>query len=472
MAFALLVALLVAGLSLSSAHAAPIDNVAAQGAGAAIDAATINSTVKRDIARLGAPSASVAVVADGRIVYAGAAGEASLDPARAATPTARYGVGSISKEFLAAGILLLQQDGKLSLDDRAGKYIADLGPASDVTIRQLLSHTSGVRDYWPQDYVFTQMLSPITADRIVSQWARQPLDFAPGERWQYSNTGYVSAGMILEKVSGQPVFSFLKDRIFQPLKMTSVVNFDEGGLGSSDAAGYTRYALGPWHPAPSAGKGWAFAAGELAMTAEDLARWDLSIINRTLLKPESYRELETEILLNNGAGTGYALGLDVSLSNERRVLAHGGEVSGFLSQNTIFPDQRAAVVVLTNTDASTAVGTIADDLKDLVLGSVSPVDRERANQMRDIFDHLRNGQIDRALLSANANAYFTDAAVREIAASLAPLGAVKTFKLVNSGTRGGMDFHVYDVALEKGRLELVTRALPNGKLEQFMAMPK
>lgn len=464
--------LLVMGLLLASADAAPMDGVAVRSAGPVIDTTAIASTAKREIARLGAPSASVAVVADGRIVYVGAAGEAALDPARAATPSARYGIGSISKEFLAASLLLLQQDGKLKLDDRAGKYIANLGPASEVTIRQLLSHTAGIRDYWPQDYVFAQMRSPTTPDRIISQWARQPLDFAPGERWQYSNTGYVLAGMILEKVSGQSVFSFLKDRIFQPLKMTSVVNFDQGDLGPSDAVGYTRYALGPWHRAPSQGKGWVFAAGELAMTAGDLARWDLSIINRTLLKPESYRQLETEVLLGDGVGSGYALGLGVSLSNERRVLSHGGEVSGFISQNVIFPDQRAAVVVLTNADSTTAAGTIAGDLKDQVLNSVSPLDRARAKQMRNIFDGLRNGRIDRSLLSDDANAYFTDAAVREIAASLAPLGAVKTFKLTNSGTRGGMDFHDYDIALGKGELVLVTRALSNGKLEQFILMPK
>jgi len=427
---------------------------------------------RAELKRLGVPSASVAIVLDDQIAYAQAFGKARLSPERAATSTDRYQIGSISKQFLAASTLMLQEEGKLSVDDKVGKYLPGLDSASNVTLRQLLSHTAGIRDFWPQDYVFTRMRSPVSHAEILELWARQPLDFAPGERWQYSNTGYTVAGVIFEKVSGEPLFAFLQRRVFGPLRMSSVANADEGATDPSDAMGYTRAALGPLRPAPLVGKGWLFAAGELAMTAEDLARWDLSIIDQSLMKPASYRELEREVLLENGAGTRYALGVDVRLWSERRVIGHGGETSGFLSYNAVYPDQRAAIVVLTNSDAADAASAIGEKLRDLVFESVSPIDTERRLEARRIFDGLRQGKLDRTLLSDNANEYFTPETVQDITRSIAPLGPVKSFELMRTGTRGGMDVRIYEIKLAKRELELVTRSLPDGKVEQYLIAAK
>ncbi len=304
---------------------------------APLDQQRVAQLAQTELKQLGVPSASIAIILDDRIAYAQAFGNARLSPERPANGASRYQIGSISKEFLSTALLMLQEDGKLSLDDQVGKYLPQLAMARNVTLRQLLSHTAGLRDYWPQDYPFKRMLSPVSHQQILQQWARQPLDFAPGERWQYSNTGLVVAGVIFEKVAGESLFAFLQRRVFGPLHMTSVVNADEGTVDSSDAVGYTRAALGPSRPAPHVGTGWMFAAGELAMTAEDLARWDLSIIDQRLMKTTSYRELETEVRLNNGVGARYGLGLFVEQSSERRMLWHDGETSGFISFNTIYP---------------------------------------------------------------------------------------------------------------------------------------
>src|SRR5439155_4701805 len=129
-------------------------------------------------------------------------------------------------------------------------------------------------------------------------------------------------------------------------------------LPADDPSRYLRYALGPLRPAPKEGKGWLFAAGELAMTAQDLAKWDISLMNESLLQPASYRELERETLLAGGTGAHYGLGVSVNTVDGRRVISHGGEVSGFTAQNAVFPDQRAAVVVLTNLDAHSALDQI------------------------------------------------------------------------------------------------------------------
>ncbi|MDQ3907396.1 MAG: beta-lactamase family protein, partial [Acidobacteriota bacterium] len=219
----------------------------------------IDKIATQTLSRTGVPSASVAVVKDGRIVYEQAYGDARLDPRVPATTKMRYSVGSISKQFTATAILMLAEEGKLSLDDPVGKFLPNLTRANEVTIRQLLSHTSGYQDYWPQDYVPPFMLQPITAEKILDLWARKPLDFEPGTKWQYSNTNYVIAGLIAEKASGTPLLEFLQRRVFAPLKMESVVNIDQTKLGETDPTGYMRYALGPLRPAPKEGKGWLFA---------------------------------------------------------------------------------------------------------------------------------------------------------------------------------------------------------------------
>src|SRR5580658_6922546 len=289
------------------------------------------------------PSASIAIVKDGRLAYLQAYGDARLDPRKAARPEMRYSIGSISKQFTAAAILLLQERGKLSLDDKVAKFVPDLTRANEVTIRQLLSHTSGYQDYWPQDYVMPLMMQPVTANKILGLWARKPLDFDPGTKWQYSNTNYVIAGVIVEKASGMPFFQFVREQVLAPAGIRNAADSDQQKLGTDDPEGYIRYGLGPLRPAPAEGKGWMFAAGELAMPAEDLAKWDISVIDQTVLKPASYREMETEVVLKNGLGTNYGLGVDVDSQGGHRALSHGGEVSGFTAQNVVFPDERVAV---------------------------------------------------------------------------------------------------------------------------------
>ena len=182
----------------------------------------------------GVPSASLAVVKDGKIAYLQAYGDARLDPRTPAQPQMRYSIGSISKQFTAAAILMLAEEGKLSLDDPVSKYVPGLTRGNEVTIRELLSHTSGYQDFWPQDYVPPLMLQPITADGIMDRWARKPLDFDPGTKWQYSNTNYVIAGVIVEKVSGMPLLQLLSQRIFSPLGMKSVADTNENKLPPTD----------------------------------------------------------------------------------------------------------------------------------------------------------------------------------------------------------------------------------------------
>jgi len=433
--------------------------------------AKIDKIAADSLAASGVPSASVAVVKEGQIAYLKAYGTARLETNTPAAPTMRYSIGSISKQFTAAAILLLQEQGKLSLDDKVGKYVPELTRANEVTIRQLLSHTSGYQDYWPQDYVMPMMLKPVTSQRILDGWAKIPLDFEPGTKWQYSNTNYVIAGVIVEKVSGVPLMQFLQKNVFTPLGMSSVANTDQAKLGDTDPTGYLRYGLGPLRPAPKEGPGWLFAAGELAMPAQDLAKWDISIMDQKLLKPASYAQFGTDTLLKNGLSTRYGLGVSVARQDGHRALSHGGEVSGFTSQNIVFPDERDAIVVLTNQDAASAAEDIADHVAALLFDTTDPSTPAKLEQAKKIFDGLQHGTIDRSLFTDNANAYFSDQALKDFASSLGPLGAPKSFVQVQQGLRGGMTLRVYIVNFGDKAVRAWTYEMPDGKLEQYQIAP-
>jgi CubicO group peptidase (beta-lactamase class C family) len=419
------------------------------------------------LARTGVPSASIAIVKDGQIAYVKAYGDARLEPKMPATPQMRYSIGSISKQFTAAAILILQEQGKLSLDDKVGKYVPDLTRGNEVTIRQLLSHTSGYSDYWPQDYVMPGMLKPTNAQQIMDAWAKKPLDFDPGTKWQYSNTNYVIAGVIVEKVARMPLLQFLQQRVFTPLGIKSTFDTDSGPLTENDPRGYLRFALGPLRPAPKEGKGWMFAAGELAMTAEDLAKWDVSVINQTVMKPASYREMQTDVLLKNGLDTHYGLGVDVNSQGGHRAISHGGEVSGFTATNTVFPDDRAAVVVLTNQDAASASGAIAGGVSPLLFATNDPATPAKLEQAKKIFSDLQEGKIDRSLFTDNANFYFSEAALKDFQAGLGPLGTPQSFTQSSQGLRGGMILRVYIIRFPQRVLRAWTYEMPDGKLEQY-----
>ena len=415
----------------------------------------------------GVPSASVAVVQHGKLVYTHAYGLAHIDPDKAATPDMRYSIGSISKQFTAAAMLILQEQGKLKLDDVVGKYVPGLTRGNEVTIRQILSHTSGYQDYWPEDYLMTPMMKPATPQSILDTWAKKPLDFEPGTEWQYSNTNFVIAGLIVEKVSGQKLMDFLEDHVFHPLGMKSVWNSDETKLTQTDATPYIRAALGPLRPAPKEGRGWMFAAGELAMTAHDLALWDESLIARSILKPESYKEMFTEVKLKTGKGTHYGLGVEVGQLDGHRSISHSGEVTGFVSANEVLVDDGVAVVCLTNHMAGGA-GQIAQLSASTVAGQKRSPSEEQA---LTIYRGLQNGEIDRALLAPNLSDYFDAQTVADFKDSLGSLGEPLTFRQVAENQRGGMTFRAFSIVYPTRRLSLTTYTYPDGKLEQYLVDP-
>jgi D-alanyl-D-alanine carboxypeptidase len=430
-------------------------------------AARLTDKISAALKKSGAPSVSVAVVQDGKTTFANAFGSADLAAGRAAGPDTRYAVGSISKQFTAAALLLAQEQGKLSLDDTVSKYFPDLTRAGEITIRQLLSHTAGYEDFAPQDYIIPEWTHPTSPRAILDRWAKKPLNFEPGTKWQYSNTGYVVAGEIFEKATGQPLVGFLRDKIFDPLGMQSAG--DCVPAAAADATAYTRFATGPPRPVGREAEGWYFAAGELCMTPSDLARWDIAFLQKKILAARSYGEFTREVKLKNGDSTHYALGLSLGDLSGMPVLLHGGEVSGFISSNMVMPTRNGAVIVLSNQDGANLVGPLARQIATTVfLPEQAMPSAESTKQAQSILEGFRAGRIDRSLFTANANSYFTDAALKDLKVSLAGLGKLKAVTATGENLRGGMIHRMYRAEFEKKTLLLNIYVLPDGKYEQFL----
>ena len=442
------------------------------------ETAKVDTIVTVTLARNGVPSASIAIVRDGKIVFAKAYGKQS-ETIVAPRSDAPYQIASVSKQFTAAAILMLEDEGKLSLDDTVAKWVPGITDGDKITIRQLLSHTSGLQDYWPQDYSFAAMEKPVTPQQIVDRWAKKPLDFAPGTQWQYSNTGYVVAGMIVEKAAGKPLLAYLQDKVFKPLGM-KVIDQDLA-VGKGFPQGYHRYALGPVRVEKPAAHGWLFAAGELAMSASDLAKWDIARLNRSVMPADDWQVQETPILLTNGKSTNYGLGVFTGTAKGHRYVEHTGEAVGFLSENIVYPDDKAGVVVLVNSDFSDAFTGIASQISELILppaaepAATDDAETAKTAQARAIFDQLRTGKLDRATMTEDANYYFDATAIGDYRDSLGKLGDPASFTLKRPARlRGGFVNRNYTVTYPNGtKLAVVTYAEPDGagRYEQFIVMP-
>lgn len=429
--------------------------------------AQVDSILAKAVESSAVSSLAVAIVKDGKLAYANAAGYASLDLQRKATAQTRYAMGSISKQFTAAAILLEQEQGKISLDDPVSKYYPDLTRASEITVRELLSHTSGYEDYAPQDYMIPEWTKPISPDEILGRWARKPLNFDPGTKWQYSNTNYVLAGRILEKASGSLLMPLLGSRFFAPLGITTAGDCSVNKK-PQDAVAYTRYALGPPRPALREGAGWYFAAGELCMTPSDLAKWDIAFLQKRILDANSYRQFTTEVKLKNGRSTHYALGLELADLDGVPEIYHGGEVSGFLAENIVFPTKNAAIIVCSNQDGTGIVFAVAHELARLVISGAKAAPAAELAQIRSVLDGLADGKIDRSLFTVDANFYFKPLALEDYRQSLVRIGPLKTLTRVNESNRGGMSHRTYRAVFEKKTVNLNVYVTTEGKYEQFL----
>lgn len=261
------------------------------------------------------------------------------------TPQTRFRIASLTKQFTAAAMLMLEAQGQLDVQDPVCRYLKDCPEAwQAITLQQLLTHSSGIPDFFTFKELGDKMASPMTPDELVAWYQQKPLVFTPGKLYNYSNSGYNVLGDVIERVSGQSYADFLKQRIFDPLHMD-----DTGYDRTADipAQGYTRNGTSAVFLEPSL----LFAAGGLYSTVEDLYRWDQALYTQDLVSQRLLDEMfQPRIAVPNQPGTSYAYGWVVDSSGPHLQLRHHGMIDGYVSLIMRFPDEDATVIILCNRD--------------------------------------------------------------------------------------------------------------------------
>jgi CubicO group peptidase (beta-lactamase class C family) len=327
------------------------------------------------------PGCALAVIKDGQIVYKRGYGMANLDHDIPIRPDTVFHVASVSKQFAAMAIMLLAKQGKLSLDDKVQKYITELREFDKpITIRHLLHHTSGLRDQWELLIMSGWRLSEdvVRDEDILDLVSRmKALNFPPGERYVYSNTGYTLAAQIVKRVSGQSLREFAEANIFKPLGMARTFFRDDHAVIVKNQA--YAYAGAPNNTFKLSVPNYdTVGASSLLTTVEDLARWDQNFYDYRVGGEDALAQMQTAGKLNGGATTGYGLGLGVGTYKGLKVVEHGGSDAGYRSQLMRFPDQRFSVACLCNLNSS-GPGQLARKVADIYLADQFKPDAPKDN---------------------------------------------------------------------------------------------
>ena len=317
----------------------------------AAEVARIEAIVQKVMQQPGAVAVSVAVARGEELFYSKGHGFADLEFAVNADEETMFRIGSITKQFTAAAILKLAERGKLSIDDPLTQFLPDYPThGKEITLRHLLTHTSGVPSYTglgPKWQV--NIARELPDEELVALWKDLPLEFAPGEKWNYSNSGYYLLGMVVAKVSGQNYAAFLRETFFDPLKLTRTRYDSNADVILNRAQGYA-FDEGTFRNDDLLGMSQPGAAGALISTAGDLVRWQQALVAGKVVDPAAYEEMTLPFLLASGRETGYGMGLQLDKQAGRPCVWHGGGINGFNSVLMYFPDEALHVAVISNSE--------------------------------------------------------------------------------------------------------------------------
>ena len=308
------------------------------------------------------PGAAVAIAKDGKVVFAKGYGRADVEKDVAARPDTVFRIGSITKQFTGAAILLLRDEGKLSIDDPLSKFLPDYPRGKDVTVRHLLTHTSGIKSYTGLKEWRPILAEDRSPEEMVRLFRDLPFEFEPGEKFAYNNSGFFLLGVVVEKAAGLPYGEFLRKKVFEPLEMKGTWVDAPKLEVKSRAVGYKAAQKGFKEDDPIS-MTQPGAAGAMISTVEDLLRWDAALHSGKVLKKESLEEMLTPAKLKDGKATRYGYGIFVAGEGERRQVEHGGGINGFVSYLGRFPAKGLAVAVLVNRQGYEAKALASKALK-------------------------------------------------------------------------------------------------------------
>jgi CubicO group peptidase (beta-lactamase class C family) len=335
---------------------------------------TLDSLTRAHTADSLVPGVAVGVVHRGDTLLLGGYGVADLEWDVPMADDAVFEIGSVTKQFTAALILRLAEQGRLDLDADITTYLPDYDTQGrHIPVRRLLDHTSGIRGYTELPFFGDFMMRELPRDSLVERFQHEPVDFEPGTAQIYNNSAYFLLGVIIEKVAGEPYETYVQNHIFQQVGMSRSRYCDEHAVVARRAHGYDQGEKGLER------KGyldhlWPYSAGSLCSTAGDLVRWNQALHGGRVLTQASYEDMTTPDPLNDGTLIRYGMGLGISDDNGRRVISHGGGINGFLSDARYYPDHDLIVVVLQNSAAQTGPDVLARALARAVIGpGVEPV---------------------------------------------------------------------------------------------------
>lgn len=439
------------------------------------DLAAVDAYLAGQVKTKGFVGLSVAVMREGKVVFAKGYGQRSLTPSRPVEPDTSFAVGSITKQFTCACVLRLAEQGKLSINDPVANYYPHLTRAKDITLRDLMTHTAGYPDYYPLDFLDRRMLRPITLDRLLNDYAGSKLDFEPKSRFSYSNTGYILLGGVVEKVSGMPFTQFVDSQLLKPAGMTHS-RFGSSAALPLAATGHTAFALGAPESAQPEAAGWIDAAGGLWASASDLLRWNLALATGQIVRPESYRLMTAPQTLSTGKVSNYGYGLRIDVQDGDQVVQHTGGVSGFLSYNAYIPRAKAGLVVLSNTE-HVSPAKLRGDLFRLFLKDVQAADTppvpvvqgvEPKEAVLNLIRQMVEGKVDRSRLGEEYNVYLTDERVRAGGERLKSLGEPVKVEVGATSERGGMEVASVTLTYKTKSVRASLYRSPDGKIQQLL----
>lgn len=418
----------------------------------------IDGQVAQVLRRYKVPGAAIAVIVDGKRVYTQAYGLRDREQGLPVRTDTLFEIGSITKQFTAAAIVQLQEAGRLQLDDPLARYLSDAPHANEVTLRQLLTHTSGLHEYFdgPEQEVDDLVTRPVRFEQLIARIADLPLDFPPGSRRAYSNTGYALLGKVIEVVSGERYRDYLQHHILTPLGMTHTVTLADTDRLAGMAVGY-RHEQGVLQRSPYFHPDWSGPAGFLVSTLDDLARWDAALRGGKVVSPAGYAQMTTSFIATDGSSIGYGLGLFVDSVYGQARIGHTGGAQGFTTADEYFPELGLRVLAFTNLgDKKPEAGMALTNVvfaalhPDIAAAWNRPVDGEQAaitTGAMASFQQLQSGSGYDGF-SADLRDKLVAGIGAGLAESLGPYGAPTG--MLFKGTRQGQKGTVYNYVAEFG----------------------
>ncbi|HQR33037.1 MAG TPA: serine hydrolase [Blastocatellia bacterium] len=300
------------------------------------------------------PGAAVIAVKDGQVVFRKGYGMANLELGVPIEPDMIFRIGSVTKQFTAVSILMLMEQGKLNLTDEITKFLPDYPTQGHkITIEHLLTHTSGIKSYTNLPEWLPLWRKDMTMKELIDLFKDKPMEFAPGDSWNYNNSAFVLLGAIIEKITGQSYGDFVEKNIFAPLGMKQSFYDNTQRVIPRRAAGYSKNGSG-YANAQYLSMSQPHAAGSLMSTVDDLAKWDAALYTEKLVKQESLKKAWTPFVMNGGRPTNYGYGWGISTLQGEKVISHGGGINGFTCEAIRLPESKVYVAILTNRDSGTA----------------------------------------------------------------------------------------------------------------------